>query len=96
MPNTPQKVSTCLWFDTQAEEAANLYTSLFENSSLKVASRYGKNGRMPEGLAMVVLFTLAGTEFMALNGGPMFKHSEASSTPCSVTARPRSTGCGRR
>ena len=80
MPNTPQKVSTCLWFDTQAEEAANLYTSLFENSSLKVASRYGKNDRMPEGLAMVVLFTLAGTEFMALNGGPMFKHSEASST----------------
>ena len=77
---TTQKVSTCLWFDTQAEEAAKLYTSLFENPSIKVASRYGKGGRMPEGLAMVVIFTLAGNQFMALNGGPMFKHSEASST----------------
>ena len=76
----PQKVSTCLWFDSQAEDAANFYTALFENSAIKVTSRYGKGQRMPEGLPLVVVFTLAGTDFMAINGGPMFKHSEASST----------------
>lgn len=74
-----QKVSTCLWFDTQAEEAANYYVSLIPGSRVTAVSRYGKNARMPEGLALTVTFDLAGTEYMALNGGPIFQHSEAAS-----------------
>lgn len=74
-----QKVSTCLWFDAQAEEAAKLYVSLLPNSRVTAISRYGKNARMPEGLALTVTFELAGTELMALNGGPHFKLTEAAS-----------------
>ena len=74
-----QKVSTCLWFDTQAEEAARFYVSLFENSRITGLSRYGKGARMPEGTPLVVSFELAGTAFMALNGGPIFPHTEAAS-----------------
>jgi predicted 3-demethylubiquinone-9 3-methyltransferase (glyoxalase superfamily) len=73
------KVSTCLWFDTQAEDAAKFYVSLLPNSRITSLSRYGKGERMPEGTVLVVTFELAGTEFMALNGGPLFKFSEASS-----------------
>ena len=76
-----QKMSICLWFDTQAEEAATFYTSIFKNSSLISVSRYGKEGfefhRMPEGSAMVVNFRINDLDIMALNGGPMFKFSEA-------------------
>ena len=74
-----QKISTCLWFDKEAEEAAKFYVSLFENSRILRASRYGKGGRMPEGTVLTVGFELAGTEFMALNGGPIFPFTEASS-----------------
>jgi predicted 3-demethylubiquinone-9 3-methyltransferase (glyoxalase superfamily) len=74
-----QKVSTCLWFDTQAEEAAALYVSLLEGSRITGTMRYGKGAPMPEGTAMTVHFELAGTPFTALNGGPVFKFSEASS-----------------
>lgn len=74
-----QKISTCLWFDTQAEEAANFYVSLFENSRVKSVNHYGKGAPMPEGTVLTVTFELAGTEFMALNGGPHFTFSEASS-----------------
>jgi predicted 3-demethylubiquinone-9 3-methyltransferase (glyoxalase superfamily) len=74
-----QKVSTCLWFDTQAEEAARFYVSLFENSRITGLSRYGKGARMAEGTPLVVSFELAGTAFMALNGGPIFPHTEAAS-----------------
>jgi len=72
-----QKISPCLWFDTQAEEAAAFYLSIFPNSRINKVSRYGDGGRMPNGLAMVVAFTLDGVDFLALNGGPMFKFSEA-------------------
>jgi len=72
-----QKISPCLWFDTQAEEAAAFYLSIFPNSRINKVSRYGDGGRMPKGLAMVVAFTLDGVDFLALNGGPMFKFSEA-------------------
>ncbi len=76
-----QKISICLWFDTQAEEAVKFYTSIFKNSSIGSISRYGKEGfefhRMPEGAAMVVNFRINELDFMALNGGPMFKFSEA-------------------
>jgi predicted 3-demethylubiquinone-9 3-methyltransferase (glyoxalase superfamily) len=74
-----QKVCTCLWFDTRAEEAAKFYVSLLPNSTITGVSRYGKGARMPEGTALVVNFKLAGTEFLALNGGPHFKFTEASS-----------------
>jgi predicted 3-demethylubiquinone-9 3-methyltransferase (glyoxalase superfamily) len=74
-----QKVSTCLWFNTEAEPAAQFYVSLFENSRITGLSRYGKGARMPEGTVLVVTFELAGTEFMALNGGPLFRFTEASS-----------------
>ncbi len=78
-PARPQRVSTCLWFDRQAEEAATFYISLFAGSGITSLSRYGKDQRLPEGLALALTFDLAGTEYMALNGGPMFTHSEAAS-----------------
>lgn len=74
-------MSICLWFDRQAEEAANFYTSIFKNSAITHVSRYGKEGfefhRMPEGTAMVVNFKINDLDIMALNGGPIFKFSEA-------------------
>ena len=76
-----QKITPFLWFDTQAEEAAKYYVSIFKNSKLGKISRYGEAGKethkRPVGSAMVVEFTLEGQRFMALNGGPMFKFTEA-------------------
>lgn len=72
-----QKITPFLWFDAQAEEAANFYTSVFKNSRILHVSRYGDAGPGPKGSAMVVNFQLAGQEFTALNGGPRFKFSEA-------------------
>ncbi len=71
------KMRTCLWFDTQAEEAANYYVSVFEDSKVLDVSYYGKDMPMPEGTVLLVNFKLAGREFQALNGGPEFKFSEA-------------------
>jgi predicted 3-demethylubiquinone-9 3-methyltransferase (glyoxalase superfamily) len=73
------KLSICLWFDTEAEAAAAFYTSLLANSRITDVSRYGRGMPMPEGTAMVIKFELAGASFMALNGGPVFKPSEAAS-----------------
>ena len=72
-----QKISPFLWFDNQAEEAAKFYVSIFKDSKILNVSRYGKGGPMPKGTAMSVTFQLEGQEFMALNGGPLFKFSEA-------------------
>jgi len=76
-----QKITPCLWFDNQAEEAAEFYVSIFENSSIGNVSRYGNEGfevhGRPEGSAMTVSFRLDGQEFTALNGGPRFKFTEA-------------------
>jgi predicted 3-demethylubiquinone-9 3-methyltransferase (glyoxalase superfamily) len=76
-----QKITPCLWFDSQAEEAARYYVSIFKNSKVGIISRYGEAGSKaagrPKGSVMVVTFTLGGQEFMALNGGPIFKFSEA-------------------
>ena len=72
-----QKIKTFLWFDSQAEEAANLYTSLFENSEVTKISYYGPAGPQPAGTVMTVEFTLDGVEYIALNGGPHFKFNEA-------------------
>jgi predicted 3-demethylubiquinone-9 3-methyltransferase (glyoxalase superfamily) len=65
-----QKIALCLWFDTQAEQAATLYTSLFKNSRILDVSRYGEGGRRADGSVMTVSFELDGQRFVALNGGP--------------------------
>jgi predicted 3-demethylubiquinone-9 3-methyltransferase (glyoxalase superfamily) len=72
-----QRISPFLWFDNQAEEAANLYVSIFDNSRIVKVSRYGDAGPGPKGTVMVVEFELDGQRFQALNGGPMFKFTEA-------------------
>jgi len=72
-----QKITTFLWFDNQAEEAVNLYTSLFNNSRILEIARYGEGAPLPAGTVMTVAFQLEGQEFMALNGGPVFKFTEA-------------------
>jgi predicted 3-demethylubiquinone-9 3-methyltransferase (glyoxalase superfamily) len=77
LKNPMQKITPFLWFDNQAEEAANFYTSIFKNSKIGAISRYGEAGPGPKGSVMVVTFQLEGEEFMALNGGPLFKFTEA-------------------
>ena len=76
-----REITPCLWFDTQAEEAANFYCSIFENSRIGKISRYTEAGRSvhhkPPGSVMVVEFTINGQTFTALNGGPNFKFNEA-------------------
>ena len=72
-----QKITPFLWFDKQSEEAAQFYVSIFKNSKILHVSRYGDAGPGPKGSVMVVNFQLAGQEFTALNGGPLFKFSEA-------------------
>src|SRR5881396_4354218 len=72
-----QKITPFLWFDKQAEEAAQFYVSIFKDSKILHVSRYGDAGPGPKGSVMVVNFQLAGQEFTALNGGPQFKFSEA-------------------
>lgn len=67
-----QKISTCLWFASEAEEAMNYYTSIFRNSKVLAITRYGKAGPGQEGDVMVTSFELEGEPFMALNGGPGF------------------------
>jgi predicted 3-demethylubiquinone-9 3-methyltransferase (glyoxalase superfamily) len=72
-----QKITPCLWFDTQAEEAAAFYTSVFANSRILEVSRYGEAGPGPAGSVMTVSFELDGQEFVGLNGGPHFTFNEA-------------------
>jgi predicted 3-demethylubiquinone-9 3-methyltransferase (glyoxalase superfamily) len=81
-------ITPCLWFDSEAEDAARFYVSIFRNSAIGTISRYGKEGfeihGKPEGSVMTVAFTLDGQPFTALNGGPIFKLNEAISlqVPC--------------
>jgi predicted 3-demethylubiquinone-9 3-methyltransferase (glyoxalase superfamily) len=72
-----QKITPCLWFDTEGEEAAQFYTSVFPNSRIVEVTRYGSAGPRAEGTVMTVSFELDGQGFMALNGGPDFKFNEA-------------------
>ena len=72
-----QKITPCLWFDTEGEDAARFYTSIFPNSKITEVARYGSAGPRPEGTVMTVSFELDGQEFLALNGGPQFTFSEA-------------------
>lgn len=72
-----QKITPFLWFDDQAEEAVNFYTSVFKNSKTGTVARYGEGGPGPKGSVMTATFSIDGQEFIALNGGPMFKFTEA-------------------
>ena len=74
---TMTRITPCLWFDTQAEEAATFYTGIFENSRIGDISRYGPGSPGPEGSVMLVEFEADGHPFMALNGGPLFTFDEA-------------------
>jgi predicted 3-demethylubiquinone-9 3-methyltransferase (glyoxalase superfamily) len=88
MELTAKKITPCLWFDTQAEEAAQFYASVFKNSKIGKVSRYGKEGfevhGKKAGTVMTVEFEIEGQKFLALNGGPHFKFNEAVSfqVPC--------------
>src|SRR5262245_2520773 len=81
MPIVATSILPCLWFDTEAEAAANHYVSIFPNAKLGKVSRYGKEGKeihgKEAGSVMTVAFEIEGLKFLALNGGPLFKFSEA-------------------
>jgi predicted 3-demethylubiquinone-9 3-methyltransferase (glyoxalase superfamily) len=83
MENKKQRITNCLWYDSEAEEAAALYTSIFRNSKTGKVTRFTKAGfelhGKPEGSVMTVEFELDGQKFLALNGGPQFKFNEAMS-----------------
>jgi len=77
MATRMQKITPFLWFDDKAEEAMNFYVSIFKNSKRGRISRYGEAGPGPKGTVMVATFQLEGQDFIALNGGPHFKFTEA-------------------
>ena len=78
MQITAKKLTPCLWFDTEAEEAANFYVSIFKNSKIGKVGRYGQDvGGKKAGSVMVVEFDINGLTFTALNGGPQYKFTEA-------------------
>ena len=86
-----QKITPFLWFDKQAEEAANFYTSIFKNSKIVNINHYGEAGPQPKGTVMSVTFELEGQEFYALNGGPVFTFS----TSCIILRQLRKRGWSR-
>jgi predicted 3-demethylubiquinone-9 3-methyltransferase (glyoxalase superfamily) len=88
MPTIGQKITPFLWFDIQAEEAANFYVSIFKNSKVGDITRYdaaaAQAAHRPQGLVLTVDFELEGQKFVGLNGGPLFKFTEAISFAVSV------------
>jgi predicted 3-demethylubiquinone-9 3-methyltransferase (glyoxalase superfamily) len=76
---TSKPFTTCLWFDDQGEQAARFYASIFKDSSIGAIRRYGDAGPGPAGTVMTVAFALNGQQFLALNGGPQYQFSPASS-----------------
>jgi predicted 3-demethylubiquinone-9 3-methyltransferase (glyoxalase superfamily) len=82
-----QKITPCLWFDTQAEEAMNFYVGIFKNSKVLNVSRYPEGSPAPAGSVMMVKFELDGQEFLGLNGGPTFKFTEAISLVVNCTSQ---------
>jgi predicted 3-demethylubiquinone-9 3-methyltransferase (glyoxalase superfamily) len=74
---TMQKITPCLWFNDQAEEAARFYISIFTNSTIGEITHYGEGSPRPRGSVLTVRFQLDGQEFLALNGGPQFTFTEA-------------------
>jgi predicted 3-demethylubiquinone-9 3-methyltransferase (glyoxalase superfamily) len=77
MTMSKQTIKTFLWFNGNAEAAANHYVSIFKNSKITAISRYGEGAPMPKGTVLTVAFELDGQEFLALNGGPQHKFTEA-------------------
>jgi len=77
MANITRKITPFLWFDSNAEEAMNFYVSVFKNAKVGTITRYGDAGPGPKGSVLTALFELEGQEFVALNGGPLFKFTEA-------------------
>ena len=77
MANITQKITPFLWFDNNAEEAMNFYLSVFNNSKIITVTRYGDAGPGPKGSVLTAAFELEGQKFVALNGGPRFKFTEA-------------------
>ena len=81
MDGTKQRITTCLWFDSNAEEAVQFYTSIFKDSRITGLARYGESGSeasgKPKGTVMTISFELQGREFLALNGGPTFTFTPA-------------------
>jgi predicted 3-demethylubiquinone-9 3-methyltransferase (glyoxalase superfamily) len=77
MANITQKITPFLWFDNNAEEAMNFYISVFNNSKIGTVTRYGDAGPGPKGTVLTAAFELEGQKFVALNGGPRFKFTEA-------------------
>jgi len=77
MANITQKITPFLWFDSNAEEAMNFYVSVFNNSKIATVTRYGDAGPGPKGSVLTAAFELEGQKFVALNGGPRFKFTEA-------------------
>ena len=75
--NQMKKIIPFLWFDSEAEQAAKFYVGIFKNSKIGKITRYGEDGPRPKGSVMTVEFTLDRVEFVALNGGPQFKFTEA-------------------
>jgi predicted 3-demethylubiquinone-9 3-methyltransferase (glyoxalase superfamily) len=71
-----QKITTCLAFDNQAEDAVNFYVSTFRNARIVSTSRYGEGGPMPKGTLLMAVFEIEGQQYQALNGGPSFKFTE--------------------
>ena len=82
-----QKLTPCLWFDTEGEEAATFYTSVFPNSKILELTHYGSAGPRAEGMVMTVTFELDGQRFIALNGGPDFAFNEAISFQVSCNSQ---------
>ena len=82
-----QKITPFLWFDGKAEEAANFYVSIFNNSKIERVVRYGDAGPGPKGTVMIVSFHLGGQQFLALNGGPQAKFNEAVSFVVNCTTQ---------
>ncbi|MEQ1636920.1 MAG: VOC family protein [Methylococcales bacterium] len=72
-----QKITPFLWFDNQAEAAANFYVGIFKNSKILTVNRYGEAGPGPKGTVMTIAFQLDGQEFVALNGDPLFTFTQA-------------------
>jgi predicted 3-demethylubiquinone-9 3-methyltransferase (glyoxalase superfamily) len=85
---TATPLTTCLWFDTQAEEAANFYTTIFPDAKLGSVSRFGEGGPRPAGMVITAEFEINGQPFIALNGGPEYHFTEAVSfqIPCADQA----------
>ena len=88
-----QKISPFLWFDSNAEEAANFYVAIFKDSKVLKIARYGEAGPGPAGSVMVVNFQIEGQDFIALNGGPHYKFTEAVSFVVDCTSQQEVDEC---